>query len=94
MRWRVLWSFVLCVGLVGPQFSVYAHSAGAHSAPASQSPALQPGPLRDEVLRLRAEVAQLRSERRTRDVLGGLGMLAGLFGIGYYVAARRARRSN
>ncbi|WP_235851899.1 carboxypeptidase-like regulatory domain-containing protein [Litorivita pollutaquae] len=45
--------------------------------------------LQDELRPLRREVMALKETRRVQDVLGGLGYIAGLFGLGFYIAARR-----
>ena len=44
-----------------------------------------------ELVSLRQAVTELQSQRRLRDVLGGLGYIAGLFGLGFYLLARRER---
>lgn len=45
--------------------------------------------LQDELRPLKREVAALGQERRMQDILGGLGYIAGLFGVAFYIAARR-----
>ncbi|WP_161594641.1 cobalt ABC transporter permease [Marimonas lutisalis] len=45
--------------------------------------------VRDELRPLRREIAAMKDETDLRDILGGLGFIAGLFGAGFYIAARR-----
>ncbi|NOD64312.1 MULTISPECIES: cobalt ABC transporter permease [unclassified Ruegeria] len=45
--------------------------------------------VRDETRPLRREIAAYREHNDLQTVLGGIGYIIGLFGIGFYVAARR-----
>ncbi|MGH1458030.1 MAG: cobalt ABC transporter permease [Paracoccaceae bacterium] len=45
--------------------------------------------LQDELRPLKREVAALKEARSVQDILGGIGYIAGLFGLGFYIAARR-----
>ena len=56
--------------------------AGADRAALSQL-------LQDELRPLKREVAALKEARSLQDILGGIGYIAGLFGLGFYIAARR-----
>ncbi|HDR28897.1 cobalt ABC transporter permease [Rhodovulum sp.] len=45
--------------------------------------------MRDEMRPLRREVAACKEHHDIQTVLGGIGYIAGLFGLGFYFAARR-----
>ncbi|SIO32656.1 nickel transport protein [Rhodovulum sp. ES.010] len=45
--------------------------------------------MRDEMRPLRREVAAYKEHHDIQTVLGGIGYIAGLFGLGFYFAARR-----
>ncbi|MFT6932874.1 MAG: nickel transport protein [Paracoccaceae bacterium] len=45
--------------------------------------------VRDEVRPLRREVAAYREKNDLQSILGGIGYIVGLFGVGFYLAARR-----
>lgn len=45
--------------------------------------------VRDETRPLRREIAAYREHNDMQTILGGIGYIFGLFGIGFYVAARR-----
>lgn len=45
--------------------------------------------LRDELRPLRREIAAYREKNDLQTILGGLGYVLGLFGLGFYLAARR-----
>ncbi|MGG7565120.1 cobalt ABC transporter permease [Rhodovulum sp. DZ06] len=45
--------------------------------------------LRDEIRPLRREIAAYKEKNDLQTILGGLGYIAGLFGLGFYLAARR-----
>ncbi|MCT4557630.1 MAG: cobalt ABC transporter permease [Pelagimonas sp.] len=45
--------------------------------------------VRDEVRPLRREIAAYREANDLQRILGGIGYIIGLFGIGFYVAARK-----
>lgn len=45
--------------------------------------------VRDEVRPLRREIAAYREHNDFQSILGGIGYIVGLFGLGFYLAARR-----
>jgi nickel transport protein len=45
--------------------------------------------LRDEIRPLRREMAATREHQNMQSILGGIGYIVGIFGIGFYIAARR-----
>ena len=45
--------------------------------------------VRDEVRPLRREIAAYKEHHDIQSILGGIGYIAGLFGLGFYLAARR-----
>lgn len=45
--------------------------------------------VREEMRPLRREVAAYREHHDVQTILGGIGYIAGLFGLGFYLAARR-----
>ena len=45
--------------------------------------------VRNEVRPLRREIAAYKEKNDLQTILGGIGYIAGLFGVGFYVAARR-----
>lgn len=49
--------------------------------------------IRDEIRPLRREIAAYREKNDLQTVLGGIGYIAGLFGLGFYIAARRKLNS-
>ncbi len=48
--------------------------------------------IRREIGPLRREIAAYKEQRDLQTILGGIGYIAGLFGIGFYVAGRRRNR--
>lgn len=48
--------------------------------------------VRDEMRPLRREIAAYREHNDIQSILGGIGYIAGLFGLGFYIAARRRMR--
>jgi nickel transport protein len=48
--------------------------------------------VRDEMRPLRREIAAYREKNDLQTILGGMGYIAGLFGLGFYLAARRRLR--
>lgn len=45
--------------------------------------------LRDEIRPLRREIAAYKEKNDLQTILGGIGYIAGLFGLGFYLAAKR-----
>jgi len=45
--------------------------------------------VRDEMRPLRREIAAYREKNDLQTILGGIGYICGLFGLGFYLAARR-----
>ncbi|WP_210093899.1 cobalt ABC transporter permease [Ruegeria sp. HKCCSP346] len=45
--------------------------------------------IRDELRPLRREIAAYREQNDLQTILGGIGYIVGLFGLGFYMAARR-----
>ena len=45
--------------------------------------------MRDEMRPLRREIAAYREKTELTAILGGLGWIAGLCGVGFYLAARK-----
>jgi nickel transport protein len=45
--------------------------------------------VRAEIRPLRREIAAYREHNDLQSILGGIGYIVGLFGIGFYVAARK-----
>lgn len=45
--------------------------------------------LRRELRPLRQEITALKNETNLQSILGGIGYIVGLFGLGFYIAARR-----
>lgn len=45
--------------------------------------------VRDEIRPLRREIAAYREHNDFQSILGGIGYIVGLFGLGFYIAARR-----
>ncbi|WP_444464714.1 cobalt ABC transporter permease [Rhodobacter capsulatus] len=45
--------------------------------------------MRDEIRPLRQEIAAYKEKNDLQTILGGIGYIAGLFGLGFYLAARR-----
>ncbi|MCE8417179.1 cobalt ABC transporter permease [Rhodovulum sulfidophilum] len=45
--------------------------------------------VRDEMRPLRREIAAYREKNDLQSILGGIGYILGIFGLGFYVAARR-----
>lgn len=48
--------------------------------------------VRDEMRPLRREIAAYREHNDFQSILGGIGYIVGLFGLGFYIAARRKLR--
>lgn len=48
--------------------------------------------VRKEVKPLRKEIASYKEKNNFQTILGGIGYIIGLFGIGFYIAARRERQ--
>jgi nickel transport protein len=45
--------------------------------------------VRDEIRPLRRELIAYREKNDLQGILGGIGYIFGLFGLGFYIAARR-----
>lgn len=45
--------------------------------------------VRDEMRPLRREISALKEHNGLQSILGGIGYIVGLFGVGFYLAARR-----
>lgn len=60
------------------------------SAPLSESDRARIAEMiRDEIRPLRREMAATREHHDLQSILGGIGYILGLFGLGFYLAARR-----
>ena len=77
-----------------------ADASGGRAEYAPGQPKVLSGPLQrsvvaDEVRKairpLRKEIAAYREKNDLQSILGGVGYILGIFGIGYYVAAKRRR---
>lgn len=72
-----------------------APAAPTAAAPVASAPAPAADPeqlaslLRDELRPLRHEIAAYKEKNDLQTILGGMGYIAGLFGLGFYLAARR-----
>ena len=76
-------------------------AAQANSSPAPSTPSLSTAELdaiaravRDETRPLRQELSAYKEKNDLQTILGGLGYIAGLFGLGFYIAARRKLRES
>lgn len=49
--------------------------------------------VRDEVRPLRREIAAYKEHNDLQSILGGIGYIVGLFGLGFYLAARRKMKA-
>ncbi|MCK0140552.1 cobalt ABC transporter permease [Aliiroseovarius sp. F47248L] len=70
--------------------------AGATQSMTSQMPGLSDDTraelakmLRDELRPIRQELSAFKNKSNFQSVLGGIGYIFGLFGLGFYIAARR-----
>lgn len=72
-----------------------ASAGGASSAAQVRAAALNTDEIaamiRAEVKPLRREIAAYKEKNDMQSILGGIGYILGLFGIGFYVAARRKK---
>jgi nickel transport protein len=50
--------------------------------------------VRLETKPLRKEIAAYKEKNDLQTILGGIGYIIGLFGIGFYIAARRERQKS
>lgn len=67
-----------------------AKAQNAETAPLSdQAQAELSSMLRRELRPLRQEITALKNETTFQSILGGIGYIVGLFGLGFYIAARR-----
>lgn len=55
--------------------------------------ALVASAVQQEIRPLRRELIRLRETQRLHEIIGGIGYIAGLFGVLFFVYARRARRA-
>jgi nickel transport protein len=69
-----------------------APGAGAGAPDPGAQRALLAEVVRDEMRPLRREIAAYREKNDLQTILGGMGYIAGLFGLGFYLAARRRLR--
>ncbi|MQX35841.1 cobalt ABC transporter permease [Roseospira navarrensis] len=80
-----------------------AGGAAPAAAPAATIPAAAPVPadlkamiadaVRDEVRPLRREIAAYKEKNDLQTILGGIGYIIGLFGLAFFLMARRERRT-
>ncbi|WP_418594800.1 cobalt ABC transporter permease [Ponticoccus sp. (in: a-proteobacteria)] len=70
-----------------PEAAAEPPASGA--ALSDQQRATLAGIVRDEMRPLRREIAAYREKNDLQSILGGMGYIAGLFGLGFYLAARR-----
>lgn len=61
----------------------------APSAVAAFDPELIASIVRDEMRPLRQEIAAYKEKNDLQTILGGIGYIAGVFGLAFYIAARR-----
>lgn len=64
-------------------------AASAEAALTGRQRALLAEVVRDEMRPLRREIAAYREKNDLQTILGGIGYIVGLFGLGFYLAARR-----
>ncbi|MCE8439883.1 cobalt ABC transporter permease [Rhodovulum sulfidophilum] len=71
-------------------------AVGASAVPLAAAPGLSDADkaavakiVRDEMRPLRREIAAYREKNDLQSILGGIGYIVGIFGLGFYVAARR-----
>jgi nickel transport protein len=50
--------------------------------------------VRDEVRPLRREITAYKEKNDLQTVLGGIGYIVGLFGLAFFLMARRERRAD
>ncbi|MCK0126405.1 hypothetical protein MWU76_18590 [Gelidibacter sp. F2691] len=71
--------------LAGDPSSMPAASAGLSDETRAQIATM----LRNELRPIRQEITALKTETNFQSILGGIGYIVGLFGLGFYIAARR-----
>ena len=85
------------ISLAGDEVTVASSSSGGESTPSEQA---TPGPelrkmLAEEVQRavrpLQREIAAYKEKNDLQTILGGIGYILGLFGIAFYIQARRQK---
>lgn len=62
---------------------------GAAPGTAAVSEAVLARIVREEMRPLRRQITALKEKNGLRDILAGIGLIAGLFGLGFYLAAKR-----
>ena len=103
VRWMLAGHLMLMPTLFSPQ--VLAQSASAEVQEQEEAEPAQAGrtvgsltteerlaiaeAVRDELRPLRREIAAYREKNDLQTILGGIGYIVGIFGLGFYVAARR-----
>ncbi|MCT4608951.1 MAG: cobalt ABC transporter permease [Pelagimonas sp.] len=83
---------ILGVTAVTPQSAAAAPTNAAPATAASLSDEERQAiatAVRDELRPLRREIAAYREKNDLQSILGGIGYIIGLFGFGFYLAARR-----
>ena len=77
---------------VAPTIPAPVANQSASAAPADMSNDMRQemaAMIRDELRPLRREIAASREHANLQSILGGIGYIMGLFGLGFYIAARR-----
>jgi nickel transport protein len=69
--------------------SAAADASAAPAAPSAIDPEAIAAIVRDEMRPLRQEIAAYKEKNDLQSILGGIGYIFGLFGLGFYLAARR-----
>ncbi|MCG7493528.1 cobalt ABC transporter permease [Thalassobius sp. Cn5-15] len=81
------------MGVAAEASPAVASTAAATAAPATalsqDTEAAIAEMLRRELRPLRQEITALKNETNFQSILGGIGYIVGLFGLGFYIAARR-----
>lgn len=72
-----------------PEPAAAAPGTATTASTAMIDPELIAAAVRDEIRPLRQEIAAYKEKNDLQTILGGIGYIAGLFGLGFYLAARR-----